>query len=96
MIPSEKHYIIKQACDSLALAVMDEDGTTPNHNERVSLARKVLQTAPDMSLPQKLAEIAEANVWGSPITWDTVTDDQIKTAISNVWTPVAVAMYSQG
>ena len=87
----DRTYIIEIACYSLALDVMDESTATANHYERLMLARRVI-SSPGV-IPLKLAKIAEANVWGSAVGWDTATDNQIKTVISNVWTAAAVATY---
>ncbi len=90
-IPANKEYIVRQACFSLALDIRNEDSGTTNHYERIMMANDVL-TSPG-GLPLRLGEIAEAGQWGTPIDWETVTDVQIKSAISGVWDHVAIAEY---
>jgi len=89
-IPADKQYIVQQAAFSIALAVMDEADSTPNHYERLMLARRVL-SSPGSS-GQVIAQIAEAKLW-IVIEWETVSPNVIRTNMEGVWDALALATY---
>jgi len=90
-IPADKQYIIKMAAYSIAIDIRNEDPATANHYERIMLANRVISSPG--SAANKIAEIAEAANYGTAIIWDTVTDANIKNAMSGVWNHVALATY---
>jgi len=92
-IPADKQYIIKMAAYSLAMDIRNESPSAENHYERVMLANRVISSPGAVS--NKIAEIAEAAQWGSPVAWESITDNQIKTAMSAVWNHVALASYGE-
>ena len=92
--PTDRAYDLRVVTMRVALDVIYEDESTPYHAERYALAQQAIRTGGD-SLPQHLGTIAEANSWSTAITWDTVTRDQLRTAISGIWTDAARAKFSE-
>ena len=92
-IPADKQYIIKMAAYSLAMDIRNEATSVDNHYERLMLANQVL-TSPG-AFPNKIAEVAEAAQWGSAIDWTSITDAQIKNAMSGVWNHLAIAQFGE-
>jgi len=90
-IPQDKMYIIEMAAFSISLDIRDEDAGTANHYERLLLANRVISSPGNMAL--KLAKIAESATFGTAINWESVTDNQIKTAMLGIWNHVALASY---
>ena len=92
-IPADKQYIIKMAAYSLAMDIRNEATSVDNHYERLMLANQVLNSPG--AFPNKIAEVAEAAQWGSAIDWASITDAQIKNALSGVWNHLAIAQFGE-
>jgi len=92
-IPADKQYIIKMAAYSLAMDIRNESEATADHYERLMLANQVLNSPG--AFPSKIAEVAEAAQWGSAINWGSITDEQIKNAMSGVWNHLAIAQFGE-
>ena len=91
-IPEDKHYLIGQACYSIAMNVRDELETTTNHASRVAMANDLISSPGNKAL--KYAQIAEAYTWPTGVDWTTITDADLKTAISAVWDHIALASFN--
>ena len=90
-IPETKHYVISQACYSIAMNIRDELDTVQYHASRLAMADDLIRSPGGKAL--KYAEIAEAYTWPTGIDWETVTDADLKTAISAVWNHIALASF---
>jgi hypothetical protein len=91
--PESREHDVRVTVQRVALDVVQEDPSTPNHTERVALANLVLRG--DSRQPLHIASVAEAWAWDTGITWETVERAQLRTAISAVWDAVALAKYGQ-
>lgn len=86
------HYIIEQAGQSLAIAVLTE-GSVTDHAQRLKLAELVISVA---KRAMDVANLAIAKRWDlAPIDWDTVTPLAIKDAMDAAWTECAQGKFPE-
>ena len=76
----ENVALIQAGIVKVALQIISEDSTTPNHANRVNLARSVLQTSESH---------ARQMIWGVALVAAGTTDDALTTAILATWNQYA-------